>query len=215
MSKIKIMLVDDHAIMCEGIQALLSIHDDLEIVGAASEGKEAIEKALELVPDVIIMDIAMPSMDGLEATRRIMKRNPKTKVVVLTQHDNKQYILSAIKAGASGYVPKKALGTDLVTAIRAVCAGESFLYPTAASALINDYLHYAEEEPFDRLTSREREILKLVAEGHTSRYIADMLYISLKTVLGHRTKIMEKLNIHNRSELIKYAIRKGLVSIET
>ena len=215
MSKIKIMLVDDHAIMCEGIQALLSIHDDLEIVGAASEGKEAIEKALELGPDVIIMDIAMPKMDGLEATRRIMKRNPKTKVVVLTQHDNKQYILSAIKAGASGYVPKKALGTDLVTAIRAVCAGESFLYPTAASALINDYLHYAEEEPFDRLTSREREILKLVAEGHTSRYIADMLYISLKTVLGHRTKIMEKLNIHNRSELIKYAIRKGLVSIET
>jgi DNA-binding NarL/FixJ family response regulator len=209
------MLVDDHAIMREGIQALLSIHDELEIVGAASEGKEAIEKALELVPDVIIMDIAMPSMDGLEATRRIMKRNPKTKVVVLTQHDNKQYILSAIKAGASGYVPKKALGTDLVTAIRAVCAGESFLYPTAASALINDYLHYAEEEPFDRLTSREREILKLVAEGHTSRYIADMLYISLKTVLGHRTKIMEKLNIHNRSELIKYAIRKGLVSIET
>ena len=215
MSKIKIMLVDDHAIMREGVQALLSIHDDLEIVGAASEGKEAIEKALELGPDVIIMDIAMPSMDGLEATRRIMKRNPKTKVVVLTQHDNKQYILSAIKAGASGYVPKKALGTDLVTAIRAVCAGESFLYPTAASALINDYLHYAEEEPFDRLTSREREILKLVAEGHTSRYIADMLYISLKTVLGHRTKIMEKLNIHNRSELIKYAIRKGLVSIET
>ena len=209
------MLVDDHAIMREGVQALLSIHDDLEIVGAASEGKEAIEKALELGPDVIIMDIAMPSMDGLEATRRIMKRNPKTKVVVLTQHDNKQYILSAIKAGASGYVPKKALGTDLVTAIRAVCAGESFLYPTAASALINDYLHYAEEEPFDRLTSREREILKLVAEGHTSRYIADMLYISLKTVLGHRTKIMEKLNIHNRSELIKYAIRKGLVSIET
>jgi DNA-binding NarL/FixJ family response regulator len=150
----------------------------------------------------------------LEATRRIVKKNPNIKVLVLTQHDNREYVLSAIKAGAAGYVPKKALGSELVLAIRTVHKGESFLYPSAAAALIADYLRRAEEEPYDRLTDREREILKLIAEGHTSREIAEMLFISLKTVLGHRTKIMEKLNIHNRTELIKYAMHKGLVSIE-
>ncbi len=215
MGKIKILVVDDHAIMRDGIRALLSLHNDLEIVGEASEGKEAIEKVQELGPDVVIMDVAMPGMDGLEATRRIRKRNPKVKVLVLTQHDNREYILSAIKAGTSGYVPKRAVGAELVSAIRAVNKGESFLYPSAAAALIEDYLRQAEEEPYDRLTDREREILKLIAEGHTSREIAEMLFISLKTVLGHRTKILQKLDIHNRTELIKYALHKGLVSIES
>ena len=212
MDKIKILVVDDHAIMRDGIRALLGLHDDIEIVGEASEGKEAIEKAGELAPDVIIMDIAMPGMDGLEATRRIKKQSPKAKVLVLTQHDNREYILSAIKAGTAGYVPKKALGSELVSAIRTVYEGGSFLYPSATAALIKDYLRHAEEEPYDRLTNREREILKLIAEGHTSRQIADMLFISLKTVLGHRTKIMQKLDIHNRTELIKYAMHKGLIS---
>ncbi len=215
MGKIKILVVDDHAIMRDGIRALLSLHNDLEIVGEASEGKEAIEKVQELGPDVVIMDVAMPGMDGLEATRRIRKKNPKVKVLVLTQHDNREYILSAIKAGTSGYVPKRAVGAELVSAIRAVNKGESFLYPSAAAALIEDYLRQAEEEPYDRLTAREREILKLIAEGHTSREIAEMLFISLKTVLGHRTKILQKLDIHNRTELIKYALHKGLVSIES
>ena len=215
MDKIKILVVDDHAIMRDGIRALLGLHDDIEIVGEASEGKEAIEKAGELAPDVIIMDIAMPGMDGLEATRRIIKKSPKVKVLVLTQHDNREYILSAIKAGTAGYVPKKALGSELVSAIRTVCKGDSFLYPSATSTLIKDYLRHAEEEPYDRLTAREREILKLIAEGHTSREIATMLFISLKTVLGHRTKIMQKLDVHNRTELIRYAMRKGLVSIDT
>lgn len=215
MDKIKILVVDDHAMMRDGIRALLSIYDDVEIVGEASEGREAIEKVGELAPDVAIMDIAMPGMDGLEATRRIRKKNPTVKVLVLTQYDNKEYILSAIKAGATGYVPKRALGSELVSAIRAVHRGESFLYPSAATALIEDYRQQAEGEPYDRLTAREREILKLVAEGHTSREIADMLSINLKTVLGHRTKIMEKLDLRNRTELIKYAMRKGLVSIDT
>ncbi len=215
MDKIKVLVVDDHAMMRDGIRALLSLHDDIEIVGEASEGKEAIEKAQELIPDVIIMDIAMPGMDGLEATRRIKKRNPKTKVLVLTQHDNREYVLTAIKAGTAGYVPKRALGSELVSAIRTVHKGDSFLYPSAAAALIEDYLHQAEKEPYDRLTDREREILKLIAEGHSSREIATMLFISLKTVLGHRTKIMQKLDIHNRTELIKYAIHKGLVSMDT
>ncbi len=216
MGRIRILVVDDHAIMRDGIRALLALHDDIEIVGEASEGREAVEKAQELTPDVIVMDIAMPSMDGLEATRRITKKDPRVKVLVLTQHDNKEYILSAVKAGSAGYVPKRALGSELVSAIRAVHKGDSFLYPSAATALIEDYRQQVErEEPYDRLTAREREVLKLLAEGHTSRETADILVISLKTVLGHRTKIMGKLDIHNRTELIKYALRKGLVSLDT
>jgi len=214
MEKIKVLIVDDHAIMRDGIRALLSIHNDIEAIGEASEGREAIEKVRELVPDVVIMDIAMPGMDGMEATRRIVKEKPKVKVLVLTQHDNKEYVLSAIKSGATGYVPKRALGSELISAIRAVYRGDSVLYPSAAAALIEDYRLRAEADPYDRLTAREREILKLIAEGHTSQKIADMLVISLKTVLGHRTKIMQKMDIHNRTELIKYAMRKGLINMD-
>ena len=216
MNKIRILIVDDHAIMRDGIRALLGLHDDFEIVGEASEGKEALEKVLQLLPDVVVMDIAMPGMDGLEATRRIKAKSPKVKTLILTQYDNREYIISCIKAGAAGYVPKRALGSELVSAIHAIHQGDSFLYPSAATALIQDYLQQSEGgEPYDRLTGREREVFKLVAEGHTSREIADMLFVSLKTVLGHRAKIMEKLNLHNRTELIKYAMRKGLVSIDT
>jgi two-component system response regulator NreC len=215
--KIKILVVDDHAIMRDGIRALLGLHDDIVVVGEASDGREAVEKAQELRPDVVIMDIAMPGMDGLEATRRIRKKHPGMKVLVLTQHDNKEYILSVVKAGASGYVPKRALGSELISAIRAVQQGGSFLYPSAATAIIEDYLQQAraEGDDYDQLTAREREILKLIAEGHTSRQIADMLFLSLKTVQGHRLKIMEKLNLHNRTDLIKFAMRKGLVSLDT
>ena len=214
MEKIKILLVDDHAIMRDGIKALLSIHDDLEVVGEASEGREAIELARELNPDVVVMDISMPGMDGLEVTHRLTRRNPKMKVIILTQHDNKEYILSTIKVGAAGYIPKKALGSDLVSAIRTVRSGDSFLYPSAARALIDDYRKQAEQpDIYESLTEREREILKLIAEGRTSREIAETLYISQKTVQGHRTKIMEKLDLRNRTELIKYAMRKGLVDL--
>jgi len=215
MAKIKILVVDDHTLMRDGIKAMLSLHDDIEVVGEASEGKEAMELAERLSPDVIIMDIAMPFMDGLEATRRITKKNGKTKVLVLTQYNNREYILSAIKAGAAGYVPKRALGNELVSAIRAVHRGESFLYPTAAAVLIDDYRQKADVEPYDSLTAREREVLKLIAEGYTGREIANLLFISLKTVMGHRSKIMEKLDLHNRAELIKYAVRKGLVNVDT
>ncbi len=215
MDKIKVLVVDDHAVLRDGIRALLGLHDDIEIIGEAAEGKEAVEKTQELKPHVVVMDIGMAGMDGLEATRRIKKRSPEVKVLVLTQHDNREYILSAVRAGAAGYVPKRALGSELISAIHAVYRGDSFLYPSAAAAVIEDYLRQVEEEPYDRLTDREREILKLIADGHSSREIADILYISLKTVLGHRTRIMEKLAIHNRTELIKYAIRKGLVSMDT
>ncbi len=215
MHTIRILLADDHAIMRDGIRALINLHDDIEIVGEASEGRETIDKVQELEPDIVVMDIAMPGMDGLEATRRIKNKYPKVKVLVLTQYNNREYILSAIKAGAAGYVPKRALGSDLISALRAIQRGESFLYPSAAAALIEDYRQQAEVEPYDRLTAREREVLKLIAEGRTSREVADILFISLKTVQGHRAKIMEKLDIHNRTELIKYAMRKGLVSMDT
>ncbi|MFC1987540.1 response regulator [Chloroflexota bacterium] len=212
---IRILVVDDHAVLRDGIRALFDLYDDIEIVGEAAEGKEAINKAEELKPDVIIMDIAMPEMDGLEATRRIAKRNPKMKVLILTQYDTREHVLAAIKAGAAGYVPKRALGAELISAIRAVYNGDLFLYPSATTALIHDYLYRTEEEPYDTLTPRERELLKLIAEGRTSREIADMLLVSLKTVLGHRAKIMKKLDLHNRSELIKYALRRGLITMET
>ncbi len=213
MQKIKILVVDDHAILRDGLRALIDLNDDVEIIGEASEGKEAIEKVQELAPDVVLMDIAIPGIDGLETTRRIKKKNPKMRVLVLSQHNDKEYILSAIKAGAAGYVPKRALASELVSAIRTVHKGESFLYPSAVAALIKDYRQQIEVEPYDRLTTREREILTLIAEGRTSREIAEMLSISLKTVQSHRTKIMEKLDRPNRTELIKYAMRKGLVSM--
>ena len=156
MGKIKILLVDDHAIMRDGIRALLGLHNDIEIVGEASEGMEAIEKTQELAPDVVVMDIAMPGMDGMEATRSIMKKNPGVKVLVLTQHNNREYILLAIKVGAAGFVPKRALGSELVSAIRAVHQGNFYLYPSAATTVIKDYLKKAEGELYDRLTARER-----------------------------------------------------------
>ncbi len=216
MNKIKVLLVDDHAIMRDGIRALLGLNEDITIVGEASDGKEAVAKAEELKPDVIVMDIAMPEMDGLEATRRIKKMLPDTKVLILTQYDNKEYILSSIKAGAAGYIPKRALGSELVSAVRAVYQGDSFLHPSAATALVEDYRQQAKTvDPYDELTPREREVLKLIAEGHTSREIAGILFISLKTVTGHRTKLMEKLGLHNRTDLFKYAVRKGLVNLDS
>ncbi len=211
---IKVLVVDDHIIMREGIRAVLGVCDDISVIGEAAEGSEAVSKTRELMPDVVVMDIAMPEMDGLEATRRIKRENPKAKVLILTQHSNREYILSAVKAGADGYVPKGALSSELISAIRTVYSGGSFLHPSAATALLEDYRQHIEEEPYDRLTAREREILKLLADGHTCREIGGMLFISLKTVLGHRTRIMAKLGLHNRTELIKYAVRKGLTSVD-
>jgi DNA-binding NarL/FixJ family response regulator len=213
MNKIKVLLADDHAIMRDGIRALLSLQDDIEIVGEASEGNEAIAKTQLLSPDVVAMDIAMPGMDGLEATRRITKRYPMTKVLVVTQYGKREHVISAIKAGSSGYVTKRLASSELVWAIRAASRGESYLHPTAATALIEDYRQQPESaDPYDQLTSREREIFKLTADGHTAQGIANMLLISLKTVMGHRTKIMEKLGLQNHTEVIKYAMRKGLLS---
>jgi len=215
MSKIRVLIVDDHAMFREGIRSLLQSYDDIEIVGEATQGREAIEKVRQLIPQVVLMDIAMPVMGGLEATRRIHKENPNTMVLALTQYEDSEYILTMLRAGAKGYISKIATAAELVSAIRAVHKGESYLYPSATTALIAEYLTRVggEESEYERLTEREREILQLVAEGRTNREIADMLFISVKTVLRHRTDIMEKLGLHNRTELIKYAISKGLIEM--
>jgi len=215
MAEIKVLLVDDHALFREGIRSLLKAYDDINIVGEATQGMEAVEKAHQLAPHVVLMDIAMPVMGGLEATRRIQKETPLVKVLVLTQYQDSEYILSMIKAGARGYIAKTATATELVTAIRTVARGDSYLYPNAASTLIEEYLSQNRQEKtgYERLSDREREILQLVAEGRTNQEIADKLYISVKTVLRHRTGVMEKLGFHNRTELIKYAISQGLIEI--
>ena len=215
MSKIKVLIVDDHAMFRQGIRALLEGYEDVEIVGEATEGMEAIEKVLQLAPQVVLMDIAMPVMGGLEATRRIQKESPNTKVLVLTQYEDSEYILSLLRAGAKGYISKTATASELISAIRTVHQGESYLYPSATTTLIEEYLMRVggEKNEYERLTDREREILQLVAEGRTNREIADRLFISIKTVLRHRTNVMEKLGFHNRTELIKYAISKGLIEM--
>jgi two-component system response regulator NreC len=212
MHEIKIIVVDDHAVIRDGIRALVGLHDDLEMIGEASNGEEAIDKMEELVPDVVIMELALHGMDGIEAIRRIRKKNPRIKVLVLTQYDDKEYILSSIKAGADGYLPKVATSSELLSAIRAVHRGDSFLYPSATAALMSDYRQQEKIDAFEYLTKREREILILTANGHSSREIAEILVSSLRTVQGHQHKIMEKLGIGNRADLIKYTIRKGITS---
>lgn len=218
MEKIRILIVDDHAILREGIRALLASYDDIEVVGEASDGIEAVEKAREMTPDLVLMDIAMPGLGGLEATLEVRKVSPKSKVLVLTQYDNKEYIFRFLKAGAAGYVLKKAVGSELISAIRAVHGGDSFLYPSIAKTVIEGYLKPKIEEAeatYDRLTDREKQVLKLVAEGRTSKDIAGELTVSVKTVMAHRANIMEKLGLHSRTELIKYAIRNKLIEVET
>lgn len=216
MGKISVLIVDDHAILREGLRALLSLYPDFEVVGEAEDGLEAINKTRELSPDIVLMDIAMPVLGGLEATLEIRKQSPGSRVVILTQHDDTEYIFPMLKAGAAGYVLKKAVGTELVAALRAVHHGGSFLYPSVAKAVIEGYVHKGEdtESSYDRLTDRERQVLKLIAEGRTSKEIAELLSLSVKTVIAHRANLMEKLDIHNRTELVKYAIRKGLVQVD-
>ena len=219
MGKIRVVIADDHAILREGLKALLALSQNIEVVGEASTGQEAIEQVSKCEPDIVLMDIAMPILDGIESTRRIIKTYPRVKVIVLSQHDNREYILSAVKAGASGYILKKAVSAELISGIESVYRDGFFFYPPVAKTVIEDYLGHLSgkqsENEYDRLSQREREVLKLIAEGRSSNEIAQLLFISVKTVLGHRTNIMEKLDIHNRTELIKYAIRKGLIQADS
>lgn len=215
--KIRIVVVDDHAVLRAGLRALLNAEHDMEVVGEAANGREAIQRAEELRPDVMVMDLSMPLMGGLDATKAIAEKGLPTRVLVLTVHAEHQYLLPVLQAGGAGYVLKQAADTELIQAIRTVHRGEAFLYPAAANLLLADYRRRvaASEHEFDGLSEREREVLKFTAEGFSSQEIADRLIISAKTVDTYRQRVMDKLDIHHRSELIRYALRKGLLTAPT
>ena len=212
---IRLLLVDDHAVVRSGLRMLLGSESDLEIAGEAGTAAEAIEAANQVVPDVILMDIGLPDLSGIDATREIKKRFPRVAIVALTIHEDQEYFFKMLEAGASGYVPKRAAPEELITAIRAAAAGQVYLYPSLAKLLVKDYLsqdHVAEEKlKLDGLTDREHEVLMHLAEGANNDEIAASLVISPKTVERHRENIMHKLNLHSRAELVRYAIRKGII----
>ncbi len=215
--KVRLFLVDDHPIVRSGLRMLFQAEPDLEIVGEADGGAEAIVAVQRLRPDVVIMDVAMPGVNGIEATRRIKEMAPETAVLALTMHEDEQYFFEMLKAGASGYIPKRAAPDDLVAAVRVVAQGNVFLYATLARFLMKDMVEQgavpdADAPVDDLLTAREREVLACIADGLTSREIAEKLVISVKTVERHRENIMAKLDIHNRVELVKYAMRKGIIT---
>ena len=214
--KIKLMLADDHAVVRSGLRMLLDAQPDMEIIGEAETGTEAVTKVQELRPDIVLMDVEMPGMNGIEATQKIKESVPETAVLALTMYEDDQYFFEMLKAGASGYVPKRAAPDELVNAIRTVSKGGVFLYPTLAARLVNDYINRDETTPTDDedLTPREKEVLIQIAEGLTNPEIAEELTISVKTVDRHRENIMRKLNLHSRVDLVKYAIRKGLIDLE-
>ena len=215
--KIKVLIVDDHTLVRDGVRALLALASDIEVVGEAANGREALEKVNELEPDVVLMDLAMPIMGGIEATRRIRKDFPRTKVLALTQYDDSEYIVPVISAGARGFITKMAAFSELAQAIQAVYAGESYLSPSAAAALVEECQQRTpgdgEKDVYDQLTNREREVLKLVVEGRTAREIAEMLVVSPKTVEWYKTSLMNKLDIHSKTDLIKFAIRKRVMTL--
>ncbi|HEY0752598.1 MAG TPA: response regulator transcription factor [Ktedonobacteraceae bacterium] len=212
---IQILLADDHTILRAGLKMMLNAQPDMEVVGEAQDGRQALQEALRLHPDIILMDITMPDVNGIEATRQIKRQIPEVKVLILTMHENDEYVYQALRAGASGYMLKEAADTELINALHVVQSGYFYLSPMAQSVMVGDYLqrvHAGEEkDSYSSLTEREREILKLVAEGHTNNQIAELLVISPKTVDTHRTHIMDKLNLHSRAELVKYAMRRGLL----
>jgi two-component system response regulator NreC len=218
MAPIRILLAEDHTLVRKGIHSLLAEQPDIEVVGEASTGYEAIAAAEKLKPDIVLMDINMPELNGLEATRQIRKLHPDIKVVVLTMYGNEEYVLQLLQAGAAGYVVKQSIPAELITAIYAVESGDAFLSPSVSKSVIEEYLRHAptetQVENFDRLTDREREVMQLLVEGYSTREIADKLFISTKTVGVHRTNLMEKLELKTLPDLVKYALRKGIIRLD-
>jgi two-component system, NarL family, response regulator NreC len=216
MSAIRVLIVDDHAIVRDGIRALLGRSEDIEVVGEAGGGRDAVARARTLSPDVILMDIAMPDLGGLEATLQIHKECPGSKIVILSQYGDPEYVKRALKSGASGYVLKKAAGADLVSAIRAAHRGGLVLDPDVARDAITGESATAatvaaQDDPYDRLTDREKQVLKLVAEGRSSKEVAGLLGISVKTAMSHREHLMLKLRAHSRTDVIRFALRHGVI----
>lgn len=210
-AEIRILLADDHAVLRAGIRALLEMQPDMHVVGEASDGPQALTRARELLPDVVLMDIGMPGLHGLTATRQIRETCPKTRVLILTQHENKEYILPALRVGAAGYVLKRAEGNELLNAIRVIHAGGTFLDPSVAGVVADDVRGDGPADPYDTLSEREREVLVLLAQGQTYQQIAKALFISVKTVDFHRANILRKLNLFSRADLTRYAVQRGLI----
>ena len=209
----RILIADDFAVVRSGLRRLLDAKPDLEVVAEAADGHEAVEIALKEDIDLAILDVSMPRMTGIQAAAELHKRKPEIRVLMLSMHDSEQFLFEALKAGASGYVLKSGADTDIVDACRAAMRGDTFLYPSAVTTLVRDYVERGGrgEEQFDVLTPRELEVLKLIAEAHTSKKIAELLFISIKTVERHRQNILDKLGMRDRVELTRYAIRRGLI----
>jgi two-component system response regulator NreC len=216
MPPIRILLADDHVVMRSGLRLLLERQPNLQVVAEAADGQEAVRLAAAENPEVVIMDIAMPHLNGVEATRQIVTRNPETAVVILSMHSDESYVLRSLKAGARAYLLKDSAEADLIAAIRAIQEGKSFFSPGVRRILKEDYVHQlaklGEEDTYELLTPREREVLQLVAEGKSNKDVANLLNLSLYTVETHRTHILQKLNLHSVPELILYAVRKGIIS---
>jgi DNA-binding NarL/FixJ family response regulator len=208
--KIRILLADDHAVVRQGFRLILSGQADMEIVGEAGDGNQAVEQAEKLKPDVVVMDVAMPNLNGIEATRRLGEAAPHTRVLALSMHKDSVYVREILRAGAKGYLLKDSIDRDLLDAVRAVAKGEAYLSPAIADSVLTDYRRHV-TDPLDLLTNREREVLQLIAEGKTNKDIAQALNLSVYTVDAHRGRIMEKLNLHSTGELVRFAMRAGLV----
>jgi two-component system, NarL family, response regulator NreC len=208
--KIRILLADDHAMVRQGFRMILAAQADMEIVGEAGNGREAVTLAAELTPDVVVMDVAMPELNGIEATRRITGASPRTRVLALSMYKDSVYVREILRAGARGFLLKDAIDRDLLAAVRSVAAGEGYLSPAVSEAVLSDYRRSV-TDPIDLLSSREREVLQMIAEGKTNKDIATTLKLSVYTVDAHRGRIMEKLNMHSVGELVRFAVRKGLI----
>ena len=207
---IRILLADDHALVRHGFRMILAAQPDMEIAGEAGNGREAVELAQKLKPDVVVMDVAMPELNGIEATRRIIELAPRARVLALSMHKDAVYVREILRAGARGYLLKDSADADLLAAVRAVAKGEGYLSPGVSDAVLSDYRRHV-TDPLDLLTSREREVLQLIAEGKTNKEIATSLNLSVYTVEAHRGRLMEKLNLHSTGELVRFAVRSGLM----
>lgn len=216
MNPVRILLADDHIVMRNGLRLLLERQPHLQVVGEAADGRQAVAISESASPDVVIMDIGMPNLNGIEATRQIVNRNPRTAIAILSMHSDESYVIRALKAGARAYLLKDSAEADLLAAVRALTEGKSFFSPAISKILVEDYMRQLEsrgaEDTYELLTNREREILQLLAEGRTNKEVANMLNLSLYTVETHRTHILQKLNLHSVPELILYAVRKGIIA---
>jgi two-component system, NarL family, response regulator NreC len=207
---IRILLADDHAMVRKGFRMILEAQADMEIIGEAGNGREAVELAESLRPDLIVMDVAMPELNGIEATRRLAVSSPRTRVLALSMHKDSVYVREILRAGARGYLLKDSIDSDLVNAVRSVAKGDGYLSPAVSDAVLSDYRRHV-TDPLDLLTSREREVLQMIAEGKTNKEVASTLNLSVYTIDAHRGKIMEKLNLHSTGELVRFAVRNGLI----